>query len=87
MVFHGSHPNKDHQPRELIQLGYRSAWAGPVQPVEPWPEEAVAIAPEIAKPFLQDINVSGIAWEQPHKPADMKTDAAGIDPMRWIQKS
>ena len=32
-LLHGSHPNKDTQPRELVQLGYRPAWAGPIQPV------------------------------------------------------
>ncbi|MBT6158060.1 MAG: hypothetical protein HOL01_14845 [Planctomycetaceae bacterium] len=83
MLSHGSHPNRSPQPRELLQLGYRPAWAGPVQPVEEWDPELVAGAPEIAKPFLQSLNTSGQEWEQQHKPAGMKTEAPGINPSRW----
>ena len=83
MQIHGSHPNKDPQPRELVQLGYRPAWAGPIQPVEEWASELVANAPEIAQPFLQSLNTTGNNWEQPHKPAGMKTEAPGINPSRW----
>jgi len=83
MLLHGSHPNKDPQPRELLQLGYRPAWAGPIQPVEEWDEELVAAAPEIAKPFLKSLNTSGFVWEQEHKPAGMRSEAPGINPSRW----
>ena len=83
MLLHGSHPNKDSQPRELIQLGYRPAWAGPIQPVEEWDAELVAAAPQIAQPFLKSLNTTGQAWVQPHKPAGMKTEAPGINPSRW----
>jgi hypothetical protein len=83
LLLHGSHPNKDPRPRELIQLGYRPAWAGPIQPVEEWDPELVAAAPDIAKPFLKSLNTTGYQWEQPHKPAGMKTEAPGISPSRW----
>ncbi|MGE5192163.1 MAG: phytanoyl-CoA dioxygenase family protein [Deltaproteobacteria bacterium] len=83
LLLHGSHPNKDTQPRELVQLGYRPAWAGPIQPVEEWDAALVATAPEIAKPFLRSLNTSGQMWEQQHKPAGMKTEAPGINPSRW----
>lgn len=83
MLMHGSHPNKDSQPRELVQLGYRPAWAGPVHPVEEWDPQLVAEAPEISKPFLKSLNTSGAAWVQPHKPQGMKTKAPGINPSRW----
>jgi hypothetical protein len=83
LLLHGSHPNKDVVPRELVQLGYRPAWAGPIQPVEEWDAMLVATAPEIAKPFLRSLNTSGQAWEQQHKPAGMKTEAPGINPSRW----
>jgi hypothetical protein len=82
-LMHGSHPNKDARPRELVQLGYRPAWAGPIQPVEEWDAAFVAAAPEIAKPFLRSLNTSGQVWEQQHKPAGMKTEAPGINPSRW----
>jgi hypothetical protein len=83
MLLHGSHPNKSSQPRELVQLGYRPAWAGPIQPVEEWDAELVAAAPEIAKPFLQSLNTTAQEWEQQHKPAGMKSEAPGINPSRW----
>ena len=83
LVLHGSHPNTHSHPRELIQLGYRPAWAGPIQPVDEWDPELVANAPEIAKPFLQSLNTTGNAWEQPHKPVGMTTEAPGINPSRW----
>jgi hypothetical protein len=83
LLMHGSHPNLDSQPRELVQLGYRPAWAGPIQPVEEWDPALVAAAPEIARPFLKSLNTSGQAWEQEHKPAGMKSAAPGINPSRW----
>lgn len=83
LLFHGSHPNMDSQPRELIQLGYRPAWAGPIQPIDDWNPELVARAPEIAKPWLQSLNKTGQAFEQEHKPAGMRSEAPGINPSRW----
>jgi hypothetical protein len=83
MLLHGSHPNRDSQPRELLQLGYRPAWAGPIQPVPEWDPELVAVAPEIAKPFLKSLNTTGAVFEQEHKPAGMRREAPGINPSRW----
>ena len=83
LLMHGSHPNKDPRPRELVQLGYRPAWAGPIQPVEEWDARLVEEAPAIAKPFLKSLNTTGAAWEQQHKPAGMRTEAPGINPSRW----
>lgn len=83
MLLHGSHPNKSPLPRELIQFGYRPAWAGPIQPVEDWEPALVAGAPEVAKPFLKSLNTTGQAWEQQHKPEGMKSVAPGINPSRW----
>lgn len=83
LLMHGSHPNKDPRPRELVQLGYRPAWAGPIQPVEEWDERLVEAAPAVAKPFLKSLNTTGFVWEQEHKPTGMKTEAPGINPSRW----
>jgi len=83
LLLHGSHPNRDSRYRELVQLGYRPAWAGPIQPVEEWDAAQVAAAPEIAKPFLKSLNTTGQVWEQQHKPTGMKTEAPGISPSRW----
>lgn len=83
LLFHGSHPNRATLPRELVQLGYRPAWAGPISAVEEWDPALVAAAPEIAKPFLKSLNTTNQEWEQQHKPAGMKTAAPGINPSRW----
>jgi hypothetical protein len=83
MLLHGSHPNRSSWPRELLQLGYRPGWAGPIQPVDEWDPELVAAAPEIAKPFLKSLNTTGAQWEQEHKPAGMRSEAPGINPSRW----
>ena len=83
MLLHGSHPNQDSQPRELLQFGYRPAWAGPIQPVEEWDSDLVESAPAIAKPFLRSLNTTAQQWEQEHKPAGMRTEAPGINPSRW----
>lgn len=86
LLFHGSHPNLDTRPRELLQLGYRPAWAGPIQPVAEWDPELVARAPSIAKPYLKSLNTTGQAFEQEHKPAGMRAEAPGINPSRWERR-
>ncbi|MFN0053903.1 MAG: phytanoyl-CoA dioxygenase family protein [Planctomycetales bacterium] len=83
LLLHGSHPNKSPLPRELVQLGYRPAWAGPIQPMDEWDPALVESAPEIAKPFLKSPNTTGFVWDQPHKPEGMRSEAPGINPSRW----
>ena len=83
LMIHGSHPNLDENSRELLQFGYRPAWAGPIKSVEEWDENLVSNAPESAKPFLRSLNTTGFKWEQEHKPKGMKTEAPGINPSRW----
>ena len=82
-IFHGTHPNKADSHRTLVQLGFRPAWAGPIQPMEEWDSELVAAAPPEVQPLLQSLNTSGVDWEQPHKPVGMKSEAAAINPDRW----
>ena len=83
LLFHGTHPNRDLAARELIQFGYRPAWAGPVQPMDEWDPEWVKNAPAAAQPFLQSRNTTGKEWKQAHKPQGMQRDAPGINPDRW----
>ena len=82
-LFHATHPNTDGSPRELIQFGYRPAWAGPIQPMKEWDSELIDAAPEQAKPFLQSLNTTGGVWGLEHKPKGMQTEAPGINPSRW----
>lgn len=81
--FHGTHPNVCTEPRDLLQYGYRPAWAGPIKPVDEWEEGLVAAAPECAKPFLQPLNTNGAVFTQPHKPQGMRAAAPSLDPKRW----
>ena len=60
-----------------------SATASVAEPVEEWPAALVAGAPDIAKPLLQSLNRTGQAFEQEHKPANMRSEAPGINPSRW----
>ena len=83
LLLHGSHPNQDPRPRELLQFGYRPAWAGPIQPVDEWDPALVENAPDVAKPLLRSLNTTGSEWEQQHKPTGMRTEAPGINPSRW----
>ena len=82
-LFHGTHPNRSHAQRTLVQMGYRPAWAGPIRPVDEWDPELVAAAPPEARRFLQSPNTSGLDWEQPNKPRDMRSEATALDPDRW----
>ena len=82
-LFHGTHPNRTTSQRTLVQLGYRPAWAGPVQPMDEWDPRLVAAAPPETRRFLQSPNATGMLWEQPHKPKGMKTDAPAMNPKRW----
>lgn len=82
-VLHGTHSNQDDSLRTLVQLGYRPAWAGPIRPMEEWEPELVAAAPPETQRFLQSLNTTGVDWEQPHKPAGMKSEAPAINPSRW----
>jgi len=82
-LFHGTHPNRTHTQRTLVQLGYRPAWAGPIRPMDEWDPDLVAAAPLETRRFLQSPNTTGMAWEQAHKPKGMKADAPAINPDRW----
>lgn len=82
-VFHGNSPNTGDYAREMLAIGYRPAWAGPQQDVEPWPDDQVAKLPDDLKPLFADRNTRHWVFEGGNKPANMQNDAPGIDPDRW----
>ena len=43
LLLHGSHPDKNANPRALLQFGYRPDWAGPMGPVNEWDEALVVV--------------------------------------------
>lgn len=85
LLFHGSHPNRSERSRELLQFGYRPAWAGPIQRItDDWDPELIEALPDVAKPFVKSLNTTGHVWKQPNKPEGMACEAPGINPSRWF---
>ena len=85
-LMHGSYPNVGNRSREMLQIGYWPAWAGPVQPDVPeWDPEELAKLPESVRPLFGDRNQRQGDVEAGHKPADMATEGPGMSPSRWEQ--
>lgn len=83
-VFHGNFPNVGDRPREMLAIAYRPAWAGPVvQQVEAWHADDLAKLPEAVRRFFIDRNVRHWDFGGGNKPANMASDAPGINPSRW----
>ena len=83
-VFHGNFPNVGDYARELLAIAYRPAWAGPVEEeVEQWPAEELENLPPEVKQFFIDRNVRKWDYGGGNKPANMASEAPGINPSRW----
>ena len=83
-VFHGNFPNAGNYARELLAIAYRPAWAGPVaQEVEQWPQDELEKLPDEVKPFFIDRNIRHWNYGGGNKPANMASEAPGINPSRW----
>ena len=86
LLFHGTHPNRDTVPRELIQFGYRPAWAGPVDRVDEWDPGEVAKLPDAVRPFFGGRNTRLWDFGGGNKPANMASEAPGMNPSRWARE-
>ena len=85
-VFHGNFPNVGANPREMLAIAYRPAWAGPVvQEVEAWKPDDLAALPAAVLPFFIDRNTRYWDFGGGNKPANMASAAPGINPSRWEQ--
>jgi hypothetical protein len=82
-VIHGNYPNRGDRAREMLALGYRPRWAGPVAPVPDWDRNAVAQLPLALQPFFADPNSREGDFHAGNKPAGMPRSAPGINPSRW----
>lgn len=82
-VFHANYPNVSQEDRRLLAIAYRPAWAGPIADVTDWPAENVARLPAHVRPFFKSLNTRRIDFNVPNRPANMRTDAPGINPSRW----
>ncbi|MDP7251730.1 MAG: phytanoyl-CoA dioxygenase family protein [Planctomycetota bacterium] len=82
-AFHGNSPNVGDYAREMLAIGYRPAWGGPVKEVNDWTDEDLRELPEEVLPFFIDPNISKIDFHGSNKPAGMKSEARGINPSRY----
>ena len=82
-VFHGNFPNRGDRSRELLAIAYRPAWAGPVAEIPEWdPRELETVDPAV-RAFLGSRNQRQGDFHGGNKPANMPTEAPGINPSRW----
>ena len=85
-LVHGAYANVGNRSREMLQIGYRPAWAGPVQQEVPeWDPEELAKLPASVRPLFGDRNQRQDDSAAGHKPADMATKGPGMSPSRWEQ--
>ena len=82
-VFHGNGPNVSNNTRSMIAVGYRPAWAGPMDVVEDWPSEKVNTLPEEIRPMFRGLNTRKINYDIPNKPKGLNTSAPGLNINRW----
>jgi len=83
-VFHGNFPNVGDRYREMLAIAYRPAWAGPVvQEVAAWDPADVAGLPAAVQPFFMDRNTRQWEFGGGNKPANMQSEAPGMNPSRW----
>lgn len=82
-VFHANYPNVSQRDRHLLAIAYRPAWAGPIAEVPDWPADKVAALPDHVRPLFNSLNTRKVDFNVPNRPANMKTEAPGINSSRW----
>ena len=82
-VFHGNYPNTGDRPRGMLAIAYRPAWAGPIDRVDDWDPGEVAKLPDAVRPFFGGRNTRLWDFGGGNKPANMATEAPGMNPSRW----
>ena len=82
-VFHGNRPNTGGHPREMLAIAYRPLWAGPAGEVEEWNAEELEKLPAEVRQFFVSRNKRVWDHEGGNKPANMPSQAPGMNPNRW----
>jgi ectoine hydroxylase-related dioxygenase (phytanoyl-CoA dioxygenase family) len=82
-IFHANNPNVSNENRRLLAIAYRPAWAGPIAEVPEWPADKVAKLPPNTRALFKSPNTRKIDFNVPNRPANMRTEAPGINPSRW----
>lgn len=82
-VFHGNYPNTGARARELLAIAYRPGWAGPVAEVAAWEAADLDRLPAAVGPLFVDRNTRHWDFHGGNKPANMASEAPGMNPSRW----
>lgn len=82
-IFHANYPNISQEDRRLLAIAYRPAWAGPIAEVPEWDADKLAKLPPHVRKLFGSLNTRKINYDVGNRPADMKTEASGINPSRW----
>ncbi len=82
-VFHGNYANRSDHARELLGIAYRPPWAGPCDKVERWDPQQLANVSPAVRAVMKDRNTRIWQYDGANVPADMRSEAPGIDPSRW----
>ncbi|MCH2213105.1 MAG: phytanoyl-CoA dioxygenase family protein [Fuerstiella sp.] len=82
-VFHGNYPNVSESDRRMLAIAYRPEWSGPIVEVPDRDPEQVDQLPERVRPLFKSLNTRRIDFDVPNRPANMLTEAPGINPSRW----
>jgi len=85
-IFHGNYPNTGDRPRGMLAIAYRPAWAGPVDRVDDWDPGEVAKLPDAVRPFFGGRNTRLWDFGGGNKPANMASEAPGMNPSRWARE-
>jgi hypothetical protein len=85
-VFHGNYPNTGDRPRELLAIGYRPGWAGPIEPVDEWSEAELEKVQPAVRAVMGSRNQRVWEFEGGNKPANMAREAPGMNPSRWVKE-
>jgi hypothetical protein len=70
----------------MLAIAYRPAWAGPIAEVPAWNDADLDALPETVRPLFADPNTRHWDFQGGNKPADMASDAPGINPSRWDRR-
>jgi ectoine hydroxylase-related dioxygenase (phytanoyl-CoA dioxygenase family) len=82
-IFHANYPNRSQEDRRMLAIAYRPAWAGPISEVPEWDADKVAKLPPPVRQFFKSLNTRKIDYNVGNRPANMATEAPGINPSRW----
>jgi ectoine hydroxylase-related dioxygenase (phytanoyl-CoA dioxygenase family) len=82
-VFHGNFPNYSDDPRRMLAVAYRPAWAGPIGEITERNAADVGRQPESVRQYLGSLNTAGIEYDLPNRPDNLAIDAPGISRDRW----